>query len=295
MRRGTYSIVARDAGSGELGVAVQSHWFSVGSVVSWARPGVGAVATQSVAEVAHGPNALEQMAGGLDAAGAIAAVLAPDPQAGYRQLGAVDANGGAAAHTGEGCIPFAGEVVGEGFTCQANMMAAETVPAAMAAAYRAADGDLAARLLAALLAAEGEGGDVRGRQSAALLVVPAAGEAWRARFDVRIEDHADPLGELQRLLRLARAYEMAGEADELAAEGEHESATRLYVAAAELAPEADELTFWAGLGVAARDPARGAELVRAAAAQKASWLTLLERLPEDLAPTAAAVRNALGG
>lgn len=295
MRRGTYSIVARDAASGELGVAVQSHWFSVGSVVSWARPGVGAVATQSVAEVAHGPNALDRLAAGLDAGAAIAAVLAEDEQAGYRQLGVVDAGGGSAAHTGEGCIDFAGEVVGEGFACQANMMARDTVPAAMASAYRAADGDLAARLLAALLAAEDEGGDVRGRQSAALLVVPSAGEPWRTRFDVRVEDHADPLGELQRLVRLARAYEMAGEGDELSAEGDHAGAARLYAAAAELAPEADELTFWAGLGVAAEDVERGVELVRRAAAVKPSWLTLLERLPEDLAPSAAAVRQTLGG
>jgi uncharacterized Ntn-hydrolase superfamily protein len=295
MRNGTYSIVARDKASGELGVAVQSHWFSVGSVVSWARPGVGAVATQSVAEVAHGPNALDRLASGLDAGAAIAAVLSDDDQARYRQLGVVDAEGGSAAHTGEECIPFAGEVVGEGFACQANMMARDTVPAAMASAYRGADGDLAARLLAALLAAEGEGGDVRGRQSAALLVVPAAGEPWRTRFDVRVEDHAEPLGELQRLVRLARAYEMAGEADELAAEGEHARATELYSAAAELAPEADELTFWAGLGVAAQDVERGAALVQQAASVKPSWLTLLGRLPGELAPTAAAVRRALGG
>jgi uncharacterized Ntn-hydrolase superfamily protein len=294
-RRGTYSIVARDPSSGELGVAVQSHWFSVGSVVSWARPGVGAVATQSVAEVAHGPNALDALASGMDAPAAIAAVLAADPQASYRQLGVVDAAGRAAAHTGEGCIPCAGQVVGEAFACQANMMAGDTVPDAMARAYREADGDLAARMLAALLAAEGEGGDVRGRQSAALLVVPADGEPWRARLDIRVEDHAEPLEELQRLVRLARAYEMAGEADELAAEGAHERATQLYVAAAELAPEADELTFWAGLGVAGQDLDRGVALVRRAAAVKPSWLTLLDRLPDDLAPTAAAVRDALGG
>ena len=125
-------------------------------------------------------------------------------------------------HTGSGCIPCAGEVTGQGFTCQANMMANNTVPAAMAAAYSAHHGDLAERLLAALDAAEGAGGDVRGRQSAALLVVPAGGESWRVRFDVRVEDHVEPLGELRRLVRLARAYEMAGRADELAAEGAHD-------------------------------------------------------------------------
>jgi uncharacterized Ntn-hydrolase superfamily protein len=293
MRVGTYSIVARDPGSGELGVAVQSHWFSVGSVVAWARPGVGAAATQSVAEIAHGPNALERMADGLDAAGAIAAVLGVDALARFRQVGAVDGRGGVAAHTGEGCIAHAGDVQGDGFSCQANMMAAPGVPAAMAEAYRAHEGDLAARLLAALDAAEGAGGDVRGSQSASLLVVPCEGEAWRTRFDVRVEDHREPLRELRRLLALARAYELAGKADEALAAADHGRATALYREAAELAPDADELMFWAGLGVAASDLPAGAELVRAAAVRKPSWLALLQRLPDELAPTALAVRTAL--
>ncbi len=293
MRRGTYSIVARDPETGELGVAVQSHWFSVGSVVAWARPGVGAVATQSVAEVAHGPNALERMQEGLDAQAAIDAVLATDEQARYRQLGAVDAQGLAASHTGASCIPCAGDAGGESFACQANMMANETVPAAMADAYRSHEGDLADRLLAALDAAQAAGGDLRGQQSAALLVVPAEGEPWRTRFDIRVEDHADPLGELRRLARFARAYEMAGRADELAAEGDHAAATELYLRSAELAPEADELAFWAGLGLAEEDLDRGAALVRRAAGVKGSWLTLLERLDGELAPSAAAVAAAL--
>ncbi len=293
MRRGTYSIVARDPETGELGVAVQSHWFSVGSVVAWARPGVGAVATQSVAEVAHGPNTLERMGEGLDAQAAIDAVLAADEQARYRQLGAVDARGLAASHTGASCIPCAGDAGGESFACQANMMTNETVPAAMADAYRSHHGDLADRLLAALDAAQAAGGDLRGQQSAALLVVPPEGEPWRTRFDIRVEDHADPLRELRRLARFARAYEMAGRADELAAEGEHGAATELYLASAELAPEADELTFWAGLGLAGEDIDRGVELVRRAAAVKRSWLTLLERLDAELAPSAAAVAAAL--
>ena len=293
MRRGTYSIVARDSSSGELGVAVQSHWFSVGSVVAWARPGVGAVATQSIAEVAHGPNALEHMADGIDPAGALGAVLAGDDQAEYRQLGAVDARGHVAAHTGTGCIAYAGETVGEGFSCQANMMAGPTVPQSMAQAYGASDDDLAGRLLAALDAGEAAGGDLRGRQSAALLVVPATGEPWRTRFDIRVEDHPEPLAELRRLLDLARAYEMAGEADERLAEGAHDEARGLYLAAAELAPQADELTFWAGLGLAAEDVEAGTELVRRAVLLKPAWLTLLDRLPAELAPTAAAVRAAL--
>src|SRR5205807_1649753 len=135
--------------------------------------------------------------------------------------------------------------------------------------------------------------DVRGRQSAALLIVPATGEPWRTRFDVRVEDHAEPLAELRRLVGLARAYEMAGVADERLAEGAHDKARGLYLAAAELAPQADELTFWAGLGLAAEDVDAGTELVRRAVLLKPAWLTLLDRLPAELAPTAAVVRAAL--
>jgi uncharacterized Ntn-hydrolase superfamily protein len=295
MRRGTYSIVAREHSTGELGVAVQSHWFGVGGVVAWARPGVGAVATQSVAEIAHGPNTLDLLAQGLAAPAAVEAVLREDELARFRQLGVVDSDGRVAVHTGEGCIPYAGGIVGDGFACQANMMAGATVPDAMAAAYCAHDGELPERLLAALDAAEAAGGDVRGRQSAALLMVPADGEPWRTRFDVRVEDHSDPLPELRRLVRLARAYATAGQADQLAAEGATDDATRLYLQAAELAPDADELTFWAGLGVAARDLDAGVELVRRAAALKPAWLTLLDRLAPDIAPTAPAVKAALSG
>jgi uncharacterized Ntn-hydrolase superfamily protein len=293
VRRGTYSIVARDPSSGELGVAVQSHWFSVGSLVTWARPGVGAVATQSIAEVAHGPNALERMAEGSGARAAIDAVLAADELARFRQLGVVDAGGGAAAHTGAGCIPHAGDEVGDGFACQANIMAGTTVPGSMAAAYRAHDGDLAERLLASLEAAEAEGGDLRGRQSAALLVVPAEGEPWRTRFDVRVEDAPAPLPELRRLLRLARAYETAEEGDTLLAAGSREQARARYLAATELAPEADELLFWGGVCEAAEDLQRGVEMVRRATAKNPALLTLLERLPPDLEPMAEPLLAAL--
>jgi uncharacterized Ntn-hydrolase superfamily protein len=293
VRRGTYSIVAREPESGELGVAVQSHWFSVGSVVSWAQPGVGAVATQSIAEVAHGPNVLARLSQGLSAHEAMQAVLEHDELARLRQLGVVDASGNALSHTGDGCIAHAGDERGHGFACQANMMAGETVPHAMAAAYRQSDGDLAERLLAALDAGEREGGDVRGRQSAALLVVPATGEPWRTRFDLRVEDHIDPLAELRRLVRYARAYELAGRADELLADGSGQEAARLYERAAQLAPEVEELTFWAGVGIAAQDLDAGVELVRRASAMRSSWLTLLDRLPAELAPSAEALRAAL--
>jgi uncharacterized Ntn-hydrolase superfamily protein len=291
---GTYSIVALDPETGELGAAVQSHWFSVGSLCTWARPGIGAVATQSVVEPAHGPHALERLARGEDARAALTGVLAPDPLAAVRQVGVVDARGVVAVHTGADCIPEAGDATGDHWVCQANMMARATVPAAMSAAFAAAGGDLAERLMTALEGAEAEGGDVRGRQSAALLVAPAQGEAWQARIDLRVEDHADPVGELRRLLGLQRAYELAGRGDELMGEGRADEAAGLYVRASELAPQSDELLFWAGLALAqVGDLDAGVDAVRRAAGVHPGWLTLLDRLSPDFAPAGAAVRAAL--
>jgi uncharacterized Ntn-hydrolase superfamily protein len=291
---GTYSIVARDPETGELGAAVQSHWFSVGSLCTWTRPGVGAVATQSVVEPAHGPNALDRLAAGASAQAALRDVLTGDALVAVRQVGVVDASGRVAVHTGADCIPEAGHATGAYWACQANMMARATVPDAMSAAFERAEGDLAERLMIALEGAEAEGGDLRGRQSAALLVAPAAGEPWRARVDLRVEDHADPIGELRRLLGLQRAYELAGEADELMGEGRAAEAAARYVRAAELAPASDELQFWAGLAIAQEgDVVAGADAVRRAAAVHPGWLTLLDRLSPDFAPAGAAVRAEL--
>jgi uncharacterized Ntn-hydrolase superfamily protein len=294
MRHGTYSIVALDPSTGELGAAVQSHWFSVGSLCTWAQPGVGAVATQSVVEPAHGPHALDRLQDGASAHDALAELIAADPLGAVRQVGVVDAEGGVAVHTGAGCIPCAGDALGPHWSCQANMMAGETVPAAMSAAFEHAEGDLADRLLAALHAAEGEGGDVRGRQSAALIVVPADGEPWQTRVDLRVDDHQDPLAELGRLLRLQRAYELAGQGDALMGGGQAVEAGALYRRAAELAPESDELLFWAGLALAhSGDLDAGVDAVRRAIAVHAGWATLLERLSPDFAPAGAQVRAAL--
>jgi uncharacterized Ntn-hydrolase superfamily protein len=297
MRHGTYSIVARDPATGELGAAVQSHWFSVGSLCTWARPGIGAVATQSVVEPAYGPNALDRLAEGVGAQQALGELLAADPLGRVRQVAVVDARGGVAVHTGEDCIPCAGHVAGEHWSCQANMMARDTVPAAMSEAFAAAAGEpLPRRLLVALDAAEAEGGDVRGRQSAAIVVVPAEGEPWRTRLDVRVEDHDVPLAELRRLVVLANAYELAGQADELMAAGRGEEAGALYRRAAELAPDSDELLFWAGLALAqAGELDEGVAAVRRAASRHAGWLTLLGRLSPEFAPAGAAVRAALDG
>jgi uncharacterized Ntn-hydrolase superfamily protein len=295
VRHGTYSIVARDAATGELGAAVQSHWFSVGSLCIWARPGVGAAATQSIVEPAHGPHALDRLASGAAPGEALAGVLAPDDKSAFRQVAVVDATGRAAAHTGAQCIAFAGDQLGHGFSCQANMMASDTVPAAMATAYAAAEGELADRLMAALEAAEGAGGDVRGRQSAALLVAPAEGEAWQTRIELRVEDHPEPLTELWRLLELRRAYELADEADNLMGAGRTDDACALYRRAAELAPESDELLFWSGLAIAqGGDLDAGVDAVRRAAVVNPDWLVLLDRLSSTFAPAGDAVRRSLG-
>jgi uncharacterized Ntn-hydrolase superfamily protein len=291
----TYSIVARDQETGELGVAVQSHWFGVGPLVPWARPGVGAVATQANVRVAYGPEALELLASGVSAADALARLTAADPGAGARQFAIIDARGGVAAHTGDACMDFAGHVIGEQVSCQANIMANATVWGSMLEAFGTSAGPLASRLLAALDAAEGAGGDIRGRQSAALLVVPAEGEPWEATVSLRVEDHPEPLIELRRLFDLRRAYEQAGIADELTNEGRHEQAAVHYLQAAELAPGNHELLFWSGLGtVLSGDVDRGVALVREAIALQPGWAELLPRLSADVAPAAPLVCERLG-
>ena len=291
----TYSIVARDPETGELGVAVQSHWFSVGGVVTWARPGVGAVATQANADPAYGPHALDLLAEGATAQDALERLLGADPGSESRQVAVVDADDGVAAHTGTACIACAGHAVGEGVSCQANIMASERVWPAMLSAFTETSGSLTSRLLAALDAAEGEGGDLRGRQSAAILVVPRTGEQWRARVELRVEDHPDPLPELRRLVALHDAYALANEADELLNSSRHEEAARLYVEASERAPGNHELLFWAGLGTAqAGDLDAGVEQVRAAIALQPTWHELLHRLPPEIAPSAAAVLARMG-
>ena len=292
MRHGTYSIVALDPATGELGVAVQSHWFSVGPLCAWARAGVGAVATQSVVEPAYGPNALDRLHEDVNARQALGELLAADPLAHVRQVAVIDVRGVVATHTGKACIAHAGHVSGEHHSCQANMMARATVPQAMSDAFVAATGALQDRLLAGLDAAEGEGGDVRGRQSAAMVVVPPDGEPWRRTVDLRVEDHRAPLDELRRLVMLQRAYDLAGAGDELLAAGRTEEAGRLYQRAAELAPDSDELLFWSGLAIAqAGDLDGGVAAVRRAAEENPNWLVLLDRLSPEFAPAGEAVRQ----
>lgn len=248
----TYSIVARDPATGDLGVAVQSHWFNVGAMVPWAEAGVGAVATQSFVDPSYGRLGLDLMRAGKSAPEALKALLAADPERETRQVAMVDAKGRIAVHTGGLCIAEAGSETGDGFSCQANMMGKPTVWPAMAKAYRETRGDLADRLLAALRAAEGEGGDFRGRQAAAILVVPArsAGRPWAERsFDLRVEDHPDPVVELARLAKLQRAYLLMNDGDGFAAQGKWKEAKDAYEAAAAMAPHIAELPFWKAVGL----------------------------------------------
>jgi len=202
----TYSIVARDPETGELGVAVQSRAFNTGAVVPWAAPGVGVVATQSYTEVSYGPLGLELLRAGKSPEQALAELVAADDDSAYRQVAILGAGGQVAVHIGEACIPAAGFAAGDGFSAQANMVDSERVWESMAEAFEGSEGPLAERLLSALDAAEEAGGDWRGRQAGGIVVVGPEGEPWEREVDVRVDDHPDPLGELRRLLRLRQAY-----------------------------------------------------------------------------------------
>jgi uncharacterized Ntn-hydrolase superfamily protein len=294
MRRGTYSIVARDPRTGELGVAAQSHWLAVGNVVSFAEAGVGVVATQSFAERAYGPRALDLLRDGGAPREALDRLTAADPDAAVRQVAIVDAAGRVAVHTGSACVAEAGDRTGTGYSCQASMMLRPTVPDAMAAAYEASAGALAERLLAALDAAEAEGGDIRGSQSATLLVVGAEGERWERLLDLRVDDHPEPLAELRRLFSLQRAYNLSDEAENLVLAGRYEDAARLFEQVAAMAPGSDELMFWSGLAAAqSGDMGVARDRVRAAIAINPRWGELLGRLDLELFPAADELRDAL--
>lgn len=279
----TYSIVARDPQTGEMGVAVQSHYFSVGSAVPWAEAGVGAVATQSFVEVSYGPLGLELMKTGKSATDALRSLLASDEGRDVRQVAMIDANGNVTAHTGIKCIAEAGHHVGVNYSVQANLMSNATVWPSMAKAFESATGSLAERMLAALDAAQAAGGDARGEQSAAILVVSGkrTGVWWKDRMtDLRVEDHPHPLQELRRLMKLQAAYHHEDRGDAFVAEEKLDEAMKEYGAAAELAPDNDELIFWYAVGAyTAGDEARGLELFRKVFQRDRRWIVLIDRLP----------------
>jgi uncharacterized Ntn-hydrolase superfamily protein len=278
----TYSIVARDAATGDMGVAVQSHWFSVGSIVTWAEAGVGAIATQSFVNPAYGSRGLELMKSGLSAEQALEALVLVDEGRDVRQVAFVDSPGNVAAHTGAKCIEAAGHHVGKGYSVQANMMLNDKVVPAMADAYESTKGDLADRLMAALEAAQAAGGDIRGKQSAAMLIVKAksTGQPWADRvLELRIEDHPTPITELRRLLTVHRAYEHMNAGDVAVEHNDLERAMVEYGEAARLLPGNVEVQYWAAVTLATNGDLDGAlPMFRSVFAADANWIELTKRL-----------------
>ncbi len=280
----TFSIVAIDPQSGEMGVAVQSHWFSVGSVVAWGEPGVGVVATQAIAEASYGPKGLALMRAGVPAQAALKALLAADEGREVRQVAFLDAAGRVATHTGKRCIAEAGHEIGTGYSVQANMMKYPTVWPAMARAFRESAGDLAERMLAAMDAAQASGGDVRGQQSASILIVkikPVGSVGEDIVMDLRVEDHPQPLIELRRLVNIHRAYALMNRGDAFLGDGDVPAALEAYRAAASLAPEMDELPFWHAVTLADMDRVDDAlAIFREVFRINLDWALLVQRLPK---------------
>jgi uncharacterized Ntn-hydrolase superfamily protein len=278
----TCSIVARDPSTGQIGVACQSHGFAVGAVVAWAEAGVGAVATQAFVDPSYGPEGLALMRQGLTAADALDSLLGWDADKELRQVGMVDGRGDVASHTGSETTPEASGVAGDGYSCLANMAEKASVWIAMARAYENAEGDLAERMLAALEAAEAEGGDLRGKRSAALKVVQAAtgGRAGQGvLFDLRVDDHCEPLAELRRLARLQRACNHMSAGARAAAARDLATAEREYAAAAELDGHNPEIAFWHGLALLTSGDLDGARpLLRQAFDVDERWRVLGRRL-----------------
>jgi uncharacterized Ntn-hydrolase superfamily protein len=278
----TFSIVARDPQTGELGVAVQSHWFSVGSIVPWAEAGVGAVATQSFVDPSYGKLGLDLMRAGKSAPDALKALLAGDDARDVRQVAMIDAQGRVMAHTGARDIPAAGHIVGENYSVQANLMLNDKIWPAMSRAFESAKGDLAERMMAALEAAQEAGGDIRGKQSAALIVVTGkpTGRPWADRlFDLRVDDHAEPLKELRRLVTLQRAYNHMNAGDLAVERKENEKALAEYGAASRLVPGNAEMVYWHAVALVNMGRVEDSlPLFRRVFEMDKNWATLTPRL-----------------
>nr|WP_233555694.1 DUF1028 domain-containing protein [Pontibacter oryzae] len=280
----TYSIVARDPNTGEMAVGVQSHWFSVGTAVPWAEAGVGAVATQSFTNKSFGPRGLALLKEGKTPEEALAILLADDEGREVRQVAIIDAQGRVAVHTGKQCIRYAGDITGKNFSVQANMMLTDKVWPAMARAFEKSEGQpLAERVMLALQAAEREGGDIRGRQSAALVVVPGQkAEPWEAKtIDLRVDDHERPLDELERLLKVYRAYEHMNKGDLAVEKGQMQQAMQEYGKAEEMFPKNLEMKYWHAITLANNGQVdEAAKLLREVYKKDENWRELTSRLPE---------------
>jgi len=278
----TYSIVARDPETGEMGVAVQSHWFSVGSIVSWGEAGVGVVATQSFVNPAFGPDGLVLLRSGMTAEQVVDKLIAEDEGRDVRQLAIIDVNGNVKSYTGKNCIPGAGNIVGKNYSVQANLMLNDKVPGAMSKAFEESKGPLAERLMAALFAAEEVGGDIRGKQSAAILVVKgrSTGQVWKDRLiDLRVEDHSAPLEELNRLLKVHRAYDHMNAGDLAVEHSDMKLAMEEYSKAEEMFPENEEMKYWHAVTLATNGDVEGAlPLFKDVFLKNENWRTLTPRL-----------------
>jgi len=278
----TYSIVARDPETGEMGVAVQSHWFSVGSIVSWGEAGVGVVATQSFVNPAFGPDGLTLLKSGMSADKVVDMLISEDEGRDVRQLAIIDVNGNVKSYTGKNCIPGAGNIVGENYSVQANLMLNDKVPGAMSKTFEKSEGQLAERLMAALFAAQEVGGDIRGKQSAAILVVKgkSTGKLWEDRLiDLRVEDNPDPLKELNRLLKVHRAYGHMNAGDLAVEHGEMELAMKEYSTAEKMFPENEEMIYWHAVTLATNgDVEASLPLFKEVFQKNENWKTLTPRL-----------------
>jgi uncharacterized Ntn-hydrolase superfamily protein len=282
--------VARDESTGEIGVAVQSHWFSVGSIVTWARAGVGAVATQANVEARYGPLGIELMAQGMSASKALASLLEEDPRAEDRQVAMVDARGSAAAHTGKKCMPEAGHIVGKGFSCQGNIMKNDRVWGAMARSY-VGSGELPLqdRLMISLEAAQKEGGDLRGKQSAAIIVVgPEVGKNnWEGRIiDLRVEDSPEPLRELKRLIGYNVGYNWMNRGDRLLSEGKLDDAVAAYSKGMRYLPKVLEAKYWVAIGLlsSGADEKKGMKMLKDVCAKERNWVQVTKGIVRTQSP-----------
>lgn len=278
----TYSIVARDTKTGEMAVGVQSHWFSVGTTVSWAKAGVGAVATQSFVDKSYGPKALALIEKGYTATEALKELLQQDPNQNVRQVAIIDHQGNVAVHTGSHCIQYANHIQGNNYSVQSNMMLNNTVCKAMADAFeKTAHLPLGERVIAALAAAESAGGDIRGKQSAVLLVVSGnKKEAWNnALVDLRVDDHAQPITELKRLYQLHKAYQYMNDGDLAVEKGDMENAMKNYNAAMKLFPQNLEMQYWTAITLLNNKKINQAfDMLKKIYKQDKNWKSLTERL-----------------
>jgi len=280
----TFSIVARDPLTGEMGVAVQSHWFSVGSLVGWAEAGVGVVATQSFVNPSFGIRGLELLKAGKSPQEALDELIASDEGRDVRQLAILDTKGRTASYTGKNCIPDAGNIAKENYSVQANLMLNDKVWGAMSQAFENTSGPLPERLIAALEAAQETGGDIRGQQSASLLIVKgeSTGKVWEDRtIDLRVEDNPEPVKELKRLLTVFRAYEHMNKGDLAIEKNDMQLAMKEYSIAEEMFPDNLEMKFWHAVTLTNNKNFEEALLMfKDVFAKDPNWKTLVSRLPD---------------